>query len=109
MAEHVIAITISGKLKCRLLRQHRRKDGVPTILLLTKIEYHRWVISHKKYLILPGELGKTLSTTYLLMRFLAVGLPARRTIKISGTAWCVSFMTRCVNIDFHGRLLEGLE
>ena len=64
----------------------RRKYGVPTILLQTKIEYHRLVISHKQYLILRGELGKALSTTYLLMRLLALGLPAQRTIKILGPA-----------------------
>ena len=70
------------------LRRHRPEDDVPVILLQTKAEYHRWVISHKQYLILRGELGKTLSMTYLLMRLLALGLPARRTIKILGTAWC---------------------
>ena len=72
---------------CRPL-QHRRKYGVPTILLQTKTGYHRLVISHKQYLILRGELGKALSTTYLLMRLLALGLPAQRTIKILGPAWC---------------------
>lgn len=43
--------------ECRPLRQHRRKDGVSTTRWQTKVEYHRWVISHKQYLITHGELG----------------------------------------------------